>query len=51
MAELFPTYEIGSLPKLNVRVKALRGQGVSNDELGEFTDLAKRLEADVSEVT
>ncbi len=33
MSELFPSYEVGSLPKLNARVKALNGTALSEEEV------------------
>src|SRR3990167_6535475 len=43
MAEehLFPTYEIGSLPKLAARVKALKGEEITADDFKQVQTLAK----------
>jgi len=48
MNKLFPTYEVGSLPKLNARVKAARGQPVTDEDIREVKSLARRfsLESD-----
>jgi len=40
--KLFPAYEVGSLPKLNARVKAARGQAVANNDIAEVKTLARR---------
>ena len=50
MNKLFPTYEVGSLPKLNARVKAARGQEVSEADMQEVIALASRFSVDHSEV-
>ena len=49
MVKLFETYEVGSLPKLNARVKAAKGQPVSRDEISEIENLSKRFSVDSSE--
>src|SRR3989344_3675238 len=48
---LFPTYEVGSLPKLNARVKAARSQQLTEEEITEVKDLAQRysLQAEADE--
>ncbi|HLC97598.1 MAG TPA: hypothetical protein VJC21_02360 [Candidatus Nanoarchaeia archaeon] len=43
MNNVFPTYEVGSLPKLNARVKAAKGQPVSGVDLEELRHYAQRL--------
>lgn len=50
MNNLFPTYEIGSLPKLNARVKAIRGQPVTEDDIKEVQTLAKNFSVEGNEV-
>lgn len=50
MNNLFPTYEIGSLPKLNARVKAIRGQPVTEDDIKEVQTLAKKFSVEGNEV-
>src|SRR3989344_1138834 len=48
---LFPTYEVGSLPKLNARLKAARSQQLTEEEITEVKDLAQRysLQAEADE--
>jgi len=48
MNKLFPTYEVGSLPKLNARVKATRGQAVTDTDILEVKNVAQKyaVEAD-----
>lgn len=48
MNKLFPTYEVGSMPKLNARVKALRGELVAAEDLSEIQTMAHQfsVEAD-----
>lgn len=50
MSKLFPTYEIGSLPKLNARVKAVRGQPVTDEDIKEVQYLARRFSVEPYEV-
>ncbi|MBI2668215.1 hypothetical protein HYX14_00055 [Candidatus Woesearchaeota archaeon] len=50
MSKLFPTYEVGSLPKLNARVRAVRGQPVTDEDIKEVRSLAKRFSVEESEV-
>lgn len=50
MNNLFPTYEIGSLPKLNVRVKATRGQHVIGDDIREVQAWAQKFSVEANEV-
>ena len=50
MNKLFPTYEIGSLPKLNARVKALKGQPVSDEDIQQIMKLSKRVNIDPTNV-
>src|SRR3989338_4810139 len=49
MSKLFPTYEVGSLPKLNARVKATRNQEVTNYEINRVKSLAKQVGVDYGE--
>src|SRR3989338_8605092 len=42
MTKLFPTYEVGSLPKLNARVKATKGEAVNDFDIKEIKAYAKR---------
>lgn len=50
MNKLFPTYEVGSLPKLNARVKAVRGQPVTDDDMKEIHSLARRCMVESDEI-
>ncbi len=50
MNKLFPTYEVGSLPKLNARVKATRGQPVSDIDITEVKTFAQRFYVEADEV-
>ncbi len=50
MNNLFPTYEIGSLPKLNARVKATRVQPVTDDDINEVQTLAQKFSVEGNEV-
>lgn len=50
MSKLFPTYEVGSLPKLNARVKATRGQPVTDEDMSEVQSLAQRFSVRADEV-
>src|SRR3989344_8458155 len=50
MNKLFPTYEIGSLPKLNARVKATRGQPVTDEDIKEVQTLTQKFSVDGNEV-
>jgi len=50
MAKLFPTYEVGSLPKLNARVKATRGQALSDAEIAEVNKLGSRFQVDTTAI-
>ncbi len=49
MNKLFPIYEVGSLPKLNARVKAVRGQTVTNADICEVKNLAQKYLVDANE--
>lgn len=49
MNNLFPTYEIGSLPKLNARVKVTRGQPVIDEDMKEIQALGKRFSVESDE--
>ena len=40
--KIFPVYEVGSLPKLGARVKALRGEPVTKENLHEFLFFARK---------
>ncbi len=50
MNKLFPTYEVGSLPKLNAKVKAVRGQPVADTEIAEIKNVAQRFSVEVGEI-
>lgn len=50
MNSLFPTYEIGSLPKLNAKVKATRNQPVTDEDIQEVQTLAKQFSVEANEV-
>lgn len=50
MSKVFPTYEVGSLPKLNARVKAVRGQLVTNEDINEVKYLARRFSLEPDEI-
>lgn len=50
MNKLFPTYEVGSLPKLNARVKAARGQPITDEEINEVKSLARRFAVEPEEI-
>ncbi len=50
MDKLFPAYEIGSLPKLNARVKAARGQPITEDDIKEVQTLAKKFSVEGNKV-
>lgn len=50
MNKLFPTYEVGSLPKLNARVKAARGQPVADIDITEVKTLAQRFSVEADNV-
>ena len=47
---LFPTYEVGSLPKLPARVKTIKGEKVSAEELQQIKNLAKKYAVESAEV-
>ena len=49
MNKLFPTYEIGSLPKLNARVKAARGQPITDDDIKEVQTLTQEFSVNGNE--
>src|SRR3989344_4170364 len=42
MNKLFPTYEVGSLPKLNARVKAAKGKPLTDDDITEIEALIRK---------
>lgn len=42
MTKLFPTYEVGSLPKLHARVKALRGREVTLEDMQQVQQVAQK---------
>ena len=50
MNKLFPTYEVGSLPKLNSRVKAVRGQPATDEEINNVKTLARRCSVEYNEI-
>ena len=50
MNKLFPTYEVGSLPKLNSRVKAVRGQPATDEEINNVKTLARRFSVEYNEI-
>src|SRR3989344_3067922 len=50
MNKLFPTYEVGSLPKLTARVKVVKQQHLSSDDINEVKALAKRFSLEADEV-
>lgn len=50
MSKLFPIYEVGSLPKLNARVKAMKGETPNNDELKELNYLSNFYDVSSEEV-
>ena len=51
MTKLFPVYEIGSLPKLNVRAKAFAAENPTTEEdITELTKYGKIAGVDVSGV-
>ncbi len=50
MNKLFPIYEVGSLPKLNARVKAIRGQAVIDIDILEVINLAQKYSIGADEV-
>jgi len=50
MNKLFPVYEIGSLPKLNARVKAARGQLVTKKEINQVKSLSKRFSVESNQI-
>ncbi|MBI4128237.1 MAG: hypothetical protein HY459_04160 [Parcubacteria group bacterium] len=50
MDKLFPTYEIGSLPKLTAREKARKGIPIADDDISEVTDLGRRFSVDTEHV-
>ena len=39
MSKLFPTYEVGSMPKLNARVKALMKETKNNNSDKDIEDI------------
>lgn len=49
MNKLFPTYEVGSLPKLNAKVKASRGQAVTDTDILEVKRLAQKFSVEAYE--
>ena len=49
MSKLFPVYEVGSLPKLNARVKLTRGQDITDQDINEVKSLSRRFGVDSSE--
>ena len=49
--KLFPVYEVGSLPKLNLRVRAARAESVTDQEIAEVQNLAQKLSIETNEVT
>lgn len=50
MGKLFPAYEVGSLPKLNARVKAARGRPVTDEDITEVQNLARRFSVEADDV-
>lgn len=48
--KLFPTYEVGSLPKLSMRVKALRGESVTDKDILELKKIGEKYSVVVEEV-
>ena len=50
MVKLFPTYEIGSLPKLRARVKAISGNYASIEDIDEVKKLGDRFNVYYDEV-
>ena len=48
--KLFPTYEVGSLPKLPARVKALRGESVTEMDILELKKLGETYSVDMEEI-
>ncbi len=51
MTNLFPTYEVGSLPKLHARVKALRGGEITPGDMQEVQHVAQKAGVDALETT
>ncbi len=47
---MFPTYEVGSLPKLNTRIKLLRGQALDGQDHCELENLSKRYSPEVQAI-
>lgn len=47
--KLFPAYEVGSLPKLNARVKASRGQVVTDADILEVKKLSQKFSVGADE--
>jgi len=50
MGKLFQTYEVGSLPKLNARVKAISGEYAREQDILEIKDLSTEYNAPYEEV-
>ncbi|MDP3699008.1 MAG: hypothetical protein Q8R47_05465 [Nanoarchaeota archaeon] len=50
MNKLFSTYEVGSLPKLNARVKASRGQAVTDTDILEVKNVAQKYAVEADEI-
>ncbi len=48
--KLFPTYEVGSLPKLSARMKAFQGKELSAEDIKELEDVARRAHCSVGNV-
>ncbi|MBI2045001.1 hypothetical protein HYT23_03010 [Candidatus Pacearchaeota archaeon] len=48
MNKLFPTYEVGSLPKLNARVNATNGKRISQKDLDEVKYLSEKFSVDAN---
>lgn len=50
MTNLFPTYEVGSLPKLHARIKAFRGGEITAQDIHQLKHFAQRAKVDASSV-
>ncbi len=48
--KLFPTYEVGSLPKLSARMKAFQGKALTAEDIKELEDVAQRAHYSVRNV-
>lgn len=51
--KLFPVYEVGSMPKLNARVKAFRTQSnntINDEDLQQIKNLAKKVQIDSKDI-